>query len=70
MINVALSSENDQNVCFRIIDMTGKVVMAESANHSAGSSTYQFSVNNLAKGFYFMNIETNSGKTIRKFMVE
>ena len=70
MINVALSSENDQNVCFRIIDMTGKVVMAESANHSAGSSTYQFSVNNLAKGFYFMNIETNSGKTIRKFIVE
>ena len=70
MINVALSSENDQNVNFKIIDMTGKVIMAESANHSAGSSTYQFSVNNLAKGFYFMNIETNSGKTIRKFIVE
>lgn len=70
MINVNLSSDNDQMVSFKIVDLTGKCVLAENANHSAGEALYHFSVNNLAKGLYFMNIETATGKTIRKFIVE
>lgn len=69
-LNVALTTENEGNVSFKMVDMTGKVVYAENVHHNGGEANYQFSVNQLAKGFYFMNIETENGKTIRKFIVE
>ncbi|MCQ2285669.1 MAG: C10 family peptidase [Bacteroidales bacterium] len=69
-INVALNSQIDQQLALTIVDLTGKVVYAEKIAHNAGESTYRFPVDNLSKGFYFLRVETNEGKTIRKFVVE
>ena len=39
-------------------------------NFGGGYETHQIGVNNLAKGFYFLHLQNENGKVIRKFIVE
>ena len=70
VVNVEFSTENPENITFNIVDLTGKLIYTEQVNHQGGNLKHQFAVSNLSKGFYFLRIETNTGKTIRKFIVE
>lgn len=70
VLNVSFSTENAGNISFKMLDMTGKLIYSETMHHLGGAATQQFSVNDLAKGIYFMDIETTSGKTVQKFIVE
>ena len=69
-VTVEFNTENAGDITFRIVDLTGKLIHAEEVNHQGGNLTHQFNVSQLAKGFYFLRIETKNGKTIRKFVVE
>lgn len=70
LVNVEFNIEDAGDVTFRIVDLTGKLIHAEEVSHQGGNLTHQFNVGQLAKGFYFLRIETQNGKTIRKFVVE
>lgn len=70
LLNVEFTTENAENILFRIVDITGKLITTEQINHQGGAINHQFNVSNLANGFYFLRIETKNGKTIRKFIVE
>ena len=51
-------------------DMTGKTVYSEQISFGGGNETHQIGVRNLAKGFYFLHLQNENGKVIRKFIVE
>ncbi len=70
LLNVDFSTEKSENITFTIIDITGKIIFAKQVNHAGGNLNHQFNVSDLANGFYFLRIDTQNGKTIRKFIVE
>ena len=53
-----------------VVDMTGKTVYSEQISFGGGNETHQIGVRNLAKGFYFLHLQNENGKVIRKFIVE
>lgn len=53
---------------FRIFDMAGKVISAESVNYQGGVHT--ISTANLSKGMYILHIQSEKGRTVSKFIVE
>lgn len=65
---IELNDELQGQMNFKVIDMSGKVVLAESVD--SFSSLHSINVSNLAKGMYMLNIESKQGNTIRKFIVE
>lgn len=69
-VNVAITVEEAQTINAVVYDMTGKMVYADQFNHNGGEQIFSFSVNNLSKGIYFLNLNTNSGKMIQKLVVE
>lgn len=68
-LNVEFEAEKPENVAFKVLDVTGKVVYAEEMNYNGGQFQHRFDISNLSEGFYIMNIETAQGKTVRKFIV-
>ena len=69
-IHVLVEAENAQEISASVVDMTGKIVYTDQFNFNGGSQEYTIPVNAMAKGFYFLNLQTKQGKTIRKFIVE
>lgn len=68
-VNVAISVPAEQKVTFQIVDMAGRIIQSESMN-VAGEYTYSTNISNLATGIYMMRVQTESGKSIHKFIVE
>ncbi len=60
-----------QNVSATVVDLTGKVVFTDMFNHAGGEQQYTISVNNLANGIYFLNLQgKDGGKVTYKFIVK
>ena len=69
-VNIAIASDKAQNINAKVVDMTGKVVYMNEFNHNGGEQTYQIPVNNMAKGIYFLHLQSDCGKNIQKFIVQ
>lgn len=57
-------SEIEKNTNYKVIDLSGKVVMQGSTNSS------QIDINDLTPGMYLISIDTKEGKRTTKFVVE
>lgn len=68
-VNVAVSSENAQQFKAEVVDIMGKTVYTDQFNHNGGEEIYQIPVNNLAKGVYFLHLNSANGSNIQKFVV-
>ena len=69
-IHVRIEADEAQEISASVVDMTGKTVYVDQFNFNGGSQEYTIPVNAMAKGFYFLNLQSKQGKTIRKFIVE
>lgn len=69
-INVAIEGSNAQEFTASVVDITGKMVYTEQLNFNGGEQIYTIPVNTMAKGIYFLNLQSQQGKTVRKFIVE
>lgn len=69
-VNVAITTDEAQNINAAVYDMTGKMVYTDQFIHNGGEQVFSFSVNSLSKGIYFLHLNTNSGKMIQKIVVE
>lgn len=67
-LNVELTSDF-QNINMNVIDMSGKVLYRDIISHNGGTQIYKVPVSNLASGIYFLQMNTPTGKVIRKFIV-
>ncbi len=70
LINVAIEATDAQDIAASIVDMTGKTIYVEQFSFNGGEQIYTIPVNNMAKGIYFLNLQSKQGKTVRKFIVE
>jgi hypothetical protein len=68
-VNVDVTSENAEQFKAEVVDMMGKTVYVDQFNHNGGKEVYQIPVNNLAKGVYFLHLNSASGSNIQKFIV-
>ena len=69
-VNVNIEGDQAQVFNAAVVDMTGKTVYSEQISFGGGNETHQIGVRNLAKGFYFLHLQNENGKVIRKFIVE
>lgn len=69
-LNVEVIAEEAQQINAKVVDFAGRTIFTEDINHIGGTTTYQIPVNTLAKGVYFLHLDTNNGSNIQKFIVK
>ncbi len=68
-VNVDLTGDA-QNISVSVVDMSGKVLYNDVFSHNGGTQNYKVPVTNLASGIYFLNLDTPTGKAVRKIVVK
>jgi hypothetical protein len=68
-LNVAISTNEAQTIHAKVVDVTGKVVFSDRFNHSGSEQVFTIPVNNMSKGVYFLNLESEKGNAVYKFIV-
>ncbi len=56
--------ESEDNFTYILLDITGKVVLS-----GKGERNFSISVNNLSEGLYFLKLENNTKKIVKKVMI-
>lgn len=69
-IIVDLNLKSSEKTTFELIDLTGKIVLSKTVSLPQGESSQLFDISGLAKGFYFIKIDTDSGREMRKICIE
>jgi hypothetical protein len=73
VMNIQVTADDAQQFSAKVVDMMGKTVYVDQFDHIGGTSLYQISVNNLAKGVYFLHLNSSNGSNgsnVQKFIVE
>lgn len=68
VLNVNFLTTNAENVSLQIVDMSGKMIENRNYQHIGGLFEETLNVNDLAKGIYFLKIQTEQGTTMQKFI--
>lgn len=69
-VTITFSNEDAQNIKCSIVDVTGKVVFLETLSHQGGEFTKTINISEFAKGIYFLNLQTKTGKAGGKLIVQ
>ncbi len=70
LFNVTFTSEDVQDLEVRVINVVGEVVYTENLQQFVGEYTKQITLNENAKGIYFLEIETNDGVVNKKLIFQ
>lgn len=70
LLNINLTAENEGQLSFQIVDMTGRVIATENVENYGGELHHTMNVSNLSKGMYMLRIAGQEGTTVHKFIVE
>ena len=68
-VNIEVTSDKAQQFNASVVDMMGKTVYIDQFNHDGGSGIYKINVNNLAKGVYFLHLNSENGQSVQKIVV-
>ena len=68
-VNVEVISDKAQQFNASMVDMMGKTVYVDQFNHDGGTGMYKINVNNLAKGVYFLHLNSENGSTVQKIVI-
>jgi hypothetical protein len=68
-VNVEVTSDKAQQFSASMVDMMGKTVYVDQFNHDGGTGTYKLDVNKLAKGVYFLHLNSENGQSVQKIVV-
>ena len=69
-VNVEVLSDEAQQFTASVVDMMGKTVYTDQIGHNGGNQIYTIPVNTLAKGVYFLHLDSANGSHVQKFIVE
>ncbi len=67
---VVFSSDNTNDYTLKLVDITGRTILSEVHSSAIGDNQVELGLTNIAKGLYFINIETNDQKLVTKIMVQ
>jgi hypothetical protein len=68
-VTLTFNTEESQNIVCKIVDMSGKVVYQNNFEHNGGPFSETINVSTFAKGIYFLNLETKTGKAGGKLII-
>ena len=69
-LNVEMELNQDADVEFMVIGMTGKTVFTQSTNKSEGLNKVTFDMNDVPSGIYMMNVITNQEVMTKRFVIQ
>lgn len=69
VFNITFTSEYIQDLRIRILSVRGEVIISEELEQFVGEYTKQITLNENAKGIYFLEIETNDGVINEKILL-
>lgn len=69
-IIIDLNLKSSEKTTFELTDLIGKIILSKTVSLPQGESTQTFDISGLAKGSYFIKINTESGSETRKIIVE
>lgn len=67
-LNVNFTTTKAEQIHCQIVDMNGKVVASRQIQHNGGLFEETFDVRDLAKGIYFLRIQSEDGYSMEKFI--
>jgi hypothetical protein len=70
LLNVLFDVEKKSNITVRLTSLTGQVVYTESQNGFEGTYHTGISVTNYPSGVYFLEIGSDTGKSVKKVIVK
>ena len=53
----------------KVLALNLNIVYVDQFNHDGGTGTYKLDVNNLAKGVYFLHLNSENGQSVQKIVV-
>jgi len=68
-VNLAFLSETTGQFELRFTDIHGKVVQQQMVEANQGFNTHQLSIQNLSKGFYFIELTNGSQRMVKKLNI-
>jgi PKD repeat protein len=69
-LNVMFTLNETAVIGFSVIDVLGKVLIALPEKHfTSGINNYQFNVNDLLPGVYFLQLDSNNSHAIKRFII-
>lgn len=69
-ITIELESRKGMNASLNLRNYAGQLIQSDLVNIQPGYNRLQVSQNNLAKGFYLIELDTNEGKLVEKLIIE
>jgi hypothetical protein len=70
LLNISFNFEQTQSFEIRLISVTGKVVYSENTQDFTGNYINRIDLSNMAKGVYFLNMQSETGTVNRKVVVK
>ncbi len=67
-LNLGIYSEQSEELHFRIISIDGKLLLYKKVNVLAGNNAIRFSLKNISKGLYMIDITSTTGRVSSKFI--
>ena len=68
-VTLSFNTEEAQNIHCNIVDMSGKVVYQNNFDHNGGPFSETINLSTFAKGIYFINLKTKTGKAGGKLII-
>lgn len=68
-LNIVFESKTDEPVKIRMINLTGSVITEKAIESSAGNYHAALDVKDLQKGMYFLQLESQSSKLVKKVII-
>ena len=59
-LNVEFTSNDENSVLIKMIDLSGRIVYSEQVNPSIGANQNAINVSEFAKGVYLLQVEMNN----------
>ena len=69
-LTVQVTLKQNEKATMEIVNTLGEVVASLVSDLSAGQSSVDFNVKDLASGSYFISVSTAEGKVVKPFMVD
>lgn len=65
---ISLQTKRARNIDIEVIDITGRILLSEKRNAGTGSVQIPLLLDNISKGCYFIKVQVDDNKIVRKFM--
>jgi hypothetical protein len=69
-VHVNLNLKSEQHITIEVLDVIGKLMVSQDLGILQGETKQVISVNGIAKGTYFLRVNTNNGIEVKKLIIE